>query len=164
MVQTIQNDQNMIYQHNRDIIGQTFGSGHGMGAVYINPKTVPEGFRIMVESTPHHAYDHVVYGRRADGQYIGIGQPYPRSADTITEINIYCKAIGLEMTIGAGSTWSLETFRIVFQRDDGNLERFNIAINIAHWHRDCPSVGHPQQVVDGVNRRIRQKNMVQCDE
>lgn len=61
-----------------------------MEAAYIDSDRVPEGFQILCESTPHHAWDHIVYGRRSDGHYIGIGQPYPMGADQIYEINKYC--------------------------------------------------------------------------
>jgi len=144
--------------YNDDIIGTTFPSRHGATATYINARRVPEGFRILCESTPHHAYDHIVYGRRSDGQYIGVGQPYPMCGDALREVNEYCHVIGMEMMLTAGSTWNDDCIRLLFQRDDCNAERFDIAVNCSRWHGNYPSVGNTQNVVDGVNMRIDRQN------
>lgn len=143
--------------HNLNIIGKTFASWKGMGATYINTKKVPEGFRIICESMPHDGHDHIAYGRRVDGEYIGVGQPYPRRADQICEINKYCCLVGLDMFIGGGSTWHPSCMRILFQRDDDNIERFNIAVNCSRWHDSFLLQGHTEKIIKGVNRRFNQR-------
>ena len=154
---TIWRYRNMT-KSNENIIGKTFASWKGLEATYIDTRRVPEGFRILCESTPHHACDHIVYGRRSDGQYIGIGQPYPMGADRIHDIHEYCKAVGLEATITGGSTWNPDAcFRILFQRDDDNIERFNIAVNCSRWHGNYPVQGETQKIIDGVNRRLSER-------
>ncbi len=144
-----------VYDSNRGIIGETFSSWHGMGATYIHERNVSQGFRMLCESTPHHAWDHIMYGKRSDGQYIGVGQPYPLGADAIREINDYCQAVGLDMLITGGSTWHTDCMRILFQRDDTNVERFNIAINCARWRDDDVSQGATHQIIAGVNSRLK---------
>jgi len=119
--------------NNRNIIGKTFASWSGMEATYIETIEVPEGFRIICESMPNTAHDHIVYGRRTDGEYIGVGQPYPLPAEAICEINEYCRVVGLKMLITGGSTWNSDCLRILFQRDEDNTERFNIAVNCSLW-------------------------------
>lgn len=142
------------YNHNENIIGKKFASWLGMGATYINTRKVPEGFRILCESTPHYAHDHIVYGRRSDGQYIGIGQPYPMGADSLCEINEYCHAVGLDMTLTGESTWGSPCLRILFQRDDENAERFAIAVNCSRWHGEWLLCGETEKIIAGVNRRL----------
>ncbi len=127
-----QRNEEIIYKDNTGIIGKSFASGHGMGAVYVHTKSVPKRFRRLCESTPHHAWDHIVYGKRSDGQYIGVGQPYPMGAETIHEVNKYCQMVGLDMVITGGSTWYPTCIRILFQRDDENIERFKIALRHRH--------------------------------
>lgn len=145
--------------HNRDIIGKKFASWHGMLATYINTKKVPDGFLLMCESMPHHGYDHIVYGRREDGEYIGIGQPYPMGADQFCEINNYCRVVGLDMVITGGSTWNSDCIRILFQRDDDNIERFNIAVHCSRWHGNFPLVrGETENMIKGTNKRFDKKH------
>jgi len=141
-------------ERNENIIGETFASWRGIEAIYINKRKAPKGFRILCESTPHHAWDHIVYGRRVDGPYIGVGQPYPMGADHLCEVNKYCHLVGLDMTITAGSTWNPECIRILFQRDDNNIERFNIAVNCSRWHGDYPISGNTEKIITGVNMRL----------
>ena len=139
---------------NENIIGKAFAALNGMSATYIDTSKVPEGFRIICESMPHYGHDHIVYGRRADGAYIGIGQPYPMRAETICEINKYCRLVGLEMTITGGSTWNSDCIRILFQRDENNIERFNIAVNCSRWHGDNLGHGDAEKIIKGVNLRV----------
>lgn len=148
-----------VYERNMGVIGETFESWHGVGATYIHERNVSQGFQILCESTPHHAWDHIVYGKRSDGQYIGIGQPYPLGTDDIREINDYCQAVGLDMLITGGSTWHPDCMRILFQRDDTNVERFNIAINCSRWHGNYPSRGDTRQIIAGVNSRLKVRNI-----
>jgi len=144
--------------YNENIIGNTFASWNGMSATYINTANVPDGFRMMCESVPHDGDDHIVYGRRTDGEYIGIGQPYPMGADRICEINKYCRIVGFDMIITGGSTWNYDCLRILFQRDDDNIERFNIAVNCSRWHGSYLMVrGQTAAMIHGVNRRFNQR-------
>jgi len=143
-----------ITERNENIIGKTFASWRGIEATYINNRKAPKGFRILCESTPHHAWDHIVYGIRVDGQYVGVGQPYPMGADSLCEVNNYCHLVGLDMTITAESTWSQSCIRILFQRDDNNIERFNIAVNCSRWRGDYPTAGNTNKIIDGVDIRF----------
>lgn len=149
-------------QQNIGIIGEHFAAWNGMGATYINTSRVPKGFRMLCESMPHYAHDHIVYGQRDDGQYIGIGQPYPKSGDDIVRINEYCKMVGLEMTITGESTWTPHCIRILFQRDDENMERFDIAMNCTQWSSSYPSRGNTQSIIDNVNYRLNGLKSVLC--
>lgn len=143
---------------NENIIGLEFASWFGMNATYINTKKVPDGFRIMCESMPHYGHDHIVYGRRTDKEYIGVGQPYPMGADKICEINDYCRVVGLDMTITGGSTWNPDCLRILYQRDDDNIERFNIAINCSRWSSNFPMrIGATNSMIKNTNRRFIEK-------
>ncbi len=153
--------EQIIYESNAGIIGKSFASWHGMGAAtYIDTKSVPERFRRLCESTPHHAWDHIVYGMRADGQYIGVGQPYPMSANTIHTVNKYCQSVGLDMMVTGGSTWYMECIRIVFQRDAENIERFNIAMECPRWNEDYPSEGDRNHLIDCVNRKLNEQKVI----
>lgn len=143
--------------HNFGLTGKEFASWHGMIAIHIDAYNVSDSFRILCESAPHRAYDHIVYGRRSDGQYIGIGQPYPMAGDTLCEVNAYCHTIGFEMIVTGHSTWAPDCMRILFQRDDNNLERFNIAINCARWRSSIDGellLGGTNTVIAEVNRRF----------
>lgn len=151
---TTTSDRPQYVIHNTGLTGKKFGSGHGMAAMYIDYPAAPKGFRMMCESMPHHGDDHIIYGRRTDGQYIGIGQPYPLTGDRLHDINEYCHAVGLEMLMTGHSTWDPGCLRILFQRDDKNIERFNIAINNARWHNDYPSRCDTDKIVAGVNKRL----------
>ena len=147
----------MTPNHNKNIIGKTFASWHGMSATYINTRKVPKGFRILCESMPHYGHDHIAYGRRVDGEYVGVGQPYPMGADNLCEINNYCHVVGLAMSITGESTWNSSCIRLLFQRDDDNIERFNIAINCSRWQDNYPSLGETNKLIKGVNRRLDKK-------
>lgn len=140
--------------HNEDIIGKTFSAWKGMGATYIDRKEVPRGFMVICESMPQNGDDHIVYGRREDGEYIGVGQPYPMGANEISEIDKYCRLVGLDMIITGGSTWNSDCIRILFQRDDDNIERFNIAVNCSRWHSNYPAQGETEKIINGVNSRL----------
>jgi|LGVD01.1.fsa_nt_gb hypothetical protein len=148
--------QQIYYKSNMGIIGKKFASWKGMDATYVSEISVSQGFRMLCECTPHHAWDHIAYGKRSDGEYIGVGQPYPLGADAIREINEYCQVVGLDMLIVGGSTWYQDCLRILFQRDDTNLERFNIAINCSRWRDENRSrQGNPKYIIDGVNSRLK---------
>lgn len=147
----------MNTDNNKNIIGKTFAAWNGMGATYIDTRNVPERFRIVCESMPHHGHDHIVYGRRSDRQYVGIGQPYPMGADKIHDVHKYCLEVGLDMTIAGGSTWNSDCIRILFQRDEDNTERFDIAVNCSRWRGNYPSHGETEKIVAGVNKRLDQQ-------
>ena len=145
---------------NEGVKGEVFGYGEER-AVYITDrdtnvyKAVPNGICNICRCIPRDGFDHGLYGKRKDGLYAAVGQPYNFTSRDISAIMDYCAKVGLRISVTSGSTWNCGCVRIEYQPDPDNMERYKIAMNSSQWKRGCDPE-YAEQMIEEVDRRYNE--------